>query len=268
MDRSQWRLAIEQVGGIALFARDAALAIVTFRFSWRDVLHQCDRIGVQSLTIVNVCAVFTGMVLALQTAYELQRFGAKLFVGRVVAVSFVRELGPVFSALMIAGRVGTGIAAEIGGMRIGRQIDALKVMGVDPMSVLVAPRIVAAMIILPMLTVVVLLLGIMAGLVVVQLQFNVSYDQYLNSTLAALSLEDIAWSLFKTFVFGLLVVLISCYLGYYAKGGTTGVGKATTRAMVTSSICILVSDFIITKLGQSPIISKISSQLQDQLSRG
>ena len=251
MTLSQWRRALGELGGWALFSRRAVAAIFGGRYRFRDVIHHADRIGVQSLTIINVCAVFTGMVLALQTAFELERFGAKLFVGRVVSVSFVRELGPVFTALMIAGRVGTGMAAELGGMRIHRQIDAMKVMGADPFALLIVPRLLATALILPFLTVIVLLMGIVAGLVVVQLQFGVNFFQYLASVREALSLGDLALSLIKTWIFGVLVTLISCYLGYHASGGSTGVGRSATRAMVACSITILVSDFIITKLGQS-----------------
>jgi len=214
----------------------------------RHILDQMDRTGVGSLTIVNVCAIFTGMVLTLQTAYGLSRFGVKGFISRIVALAFLREMGPVFTALMVAGRVGSGIAAEIGSMVVTEQVDALRAMGADPVRHLVVPRVAATTIMVPVLTVIADLFGIVSGLVVAMLFAGITPHLYLtNVREAATFFGDMMGGVAKAVFFGAAIGLISCFIGLRTARGTEGVGRSTTIAMVACAYAILISDFLMTK---------------------
>jgi phospholipid/cholesterol/gamma-HCH transport system permease protein len=212
------------------------------------VLEEIESIGIRSLTVVNVIALFTGMVLALQTAYALSRFGAKGFIGVVVAISLVREIGPVFTGIMVAGRVGSGIAAEIGSMKVTEQIDAIRVMGANPVKKLVVPKLIAAIVALPLLTVVADILGILGGLFISVMELQVNSYYYFTTILDTIALQDVASGIGKTFFFGLIIAVVGCHQGMTTTGGTVGVGRATTSTVVISSILILVSDFFLTKI--------------------
>ena len=231
--------------------------VVARPFYWRDTLTQMDRMGVGSLPILLLTGLFTGMVLALQSAVALQRFGADIYVGNLVAASMVRELGPVLAALIFAGRVGSGIAAELGSMRVTEQIDALQSFGTDPIKKLVTPRLLAGLIMVPMLTIVTDAVGILGGLLVSVVNLQVPADAYLRGvwgTLAASGFifgffpKDFVGGLLKPLVFGGMIALTGSYYGLAARGGTEGVGTATTRAVVTSSILILMVDYFLTQL--------------------
>lgn len=226
-------------------------------FYWRDTLTQMDRMGVGSVPILLLTGLFTGMVLALQSAVSLQRFGADIYVGALVSASMVRELGPVLAALIFAGRVGSGIAAELGAMRVTEQIDALQSFGTDPIKKLVTPRILAGLIMVPLLTVMTDAVGIFGGLLVSVYRIQVPADAYLRgvwSTLAQSGFlvgvfpRDFVSGLVKPLVFGGLIALTGCYYGLSAEGGTEGVGTATTRAVVTASILVLAVDYFLTQL--------------------
>jgi phospholipid/cholesterol/gamma-HCH transport system permease protein len=212
------------------------------------ILQEIESIGINSMTVVNVIALFTGMVLALQTAAALSRFGAKGFIGVVVALSLVREIGPVFTGLMVAGRVGSGIAAEIGSMKVTEQIDAIRVMGANPVKRLVVPKLIATIVALPLLTVVADALGIVGGLLISVMEFQVTSYYYFTTILEKISVQDVASGIGKTFFFGLIIAIIGCYQGMTTTGGTVGVGRATTTTVVVSSILILVTDFFLTKI--------------------
>jgi phospholipid/cholesterol/gamma-HCH transport system permease protein len=240
--------AIEYLGDLAQLAGQILTGSVTRPFYSTEVLHQMDEIGVKSVSITGITALFTGMVLALQTAYSLAAFGGKLFVGRVVSLSLVRELGPVLTALMVAGRVGSGITAEIGSMVVTEQVDALRSMAISPVRRLVIPRALATILMLPVLTALADVLGILGGLGIAIVELQMTMQDYLTSIWSQLQISDIGSGLGKTFFFGFEVALIGCANGLRVQGGAAAVGQATTRTVVFASICILVSDFFLTKL--------------------
>jgi phospholipid/cholesterol/gamma-HCH transport system permease protein len=209
---------------------------------------QMDAIGVGSLNIVILTGLFTGMVLALQTALSLETFGAKNYVGRVVALSMIRELGPVLTALMVAGRVGSGIAAELGSMIVTDQINAMRAMGSDPLRKLVVPRLLAAIITVPLLTILSDTVGLIGGWLISTLVLKISGGLYFQSSIDALTFEDILGGLIKPVVFGYIIAMVGCYMGLQTTGGTQGVGRSTTQSVVICSVLVLASDFIMTKI--------------------
>jgi len=221
---------------------------VTRPFYSTEVLNQMDELGVKSVSITGITALFTGMVLALQTAYSLEAFGGKMFVGRVVSLSLVRELGPVLTALMVGGRVGSGITAELGSMTVTEQVDALRAMAISPVRRLVVPRLIATIFMMPVLTSIADLLGILGGLGIAVLELQMTAQDYITSIWQQLQISDICSGLAKTVFFGLEIAAIGCYNGLRVEGGAASVGQATTRTVVFASICVLVSDFFLTKL--------------------
>jgi len=212
------------------------------------VIAQFEQIGVRSLSIVAITSLFIGMVLALQTAYSLEAFGGKQFVGRIVSLSLVRELGPILTALMVAGRVGSGITAEIGSMTVTEQVDALRSMAISPTRRLVVPRVLAVVIMMPVLTAIADLLGIIGGLGIAVLEIGMTAQDYITSIWQQLAISDIFSGLGKTVFFGFEIAAIGCYNGLQVEGGAAAVGRSTTRTVVLASISILVSDFFLTKL--------------------
>jgi phospholipid/cholesterol/gamma-HCH transport system permease protein len=213
-----------------------------------EIMAQMDSLGVGSLSIVVLTGMFTGMVLALQSAASLDVFGARPYVGRLVCVSIVRELGPVLTALMVTGRVGSGMAAELGSMVVTQQIDALRVLGTDPMRRLVAPRIFAGITMVPILTVISDMLGIFGGGLISIFSLKLSWEYYWRTVGGALGINDVIMGLTKPVVFGFLLASVGCHMGLRTRGGTQGVGVATTRSVVVGSVLILASDFFMTKL--------------------
>jgi phospholipid/cholesterol/gamma-HCH transport system permease protein len=226
-------------------------------FYGQDVVQQMDEIGVRSLAIVLLTGLFTGMVLALQSSVQLRTFGATMYIGNLVAGSMIRELGPVLAGLMVAGRVGSGIAAQLGSMRVTEQIDALNTLGTDPIKKLVTPRVLAALIMLPVLTVINDVVGIIGGNIIATFVVGLPASQYWRTvwdqiagggfTLRYIP-NDFIQGLVKPFVFGGIISITACYFGLATTGGTEGVGQATTRTVVTSSILILVTDYFITQI--------------------
>lgn len=239
---------LDTLGGIAELAGSAIAGSIRKPFYIQEILHQMDETGVRSLGITNITALFTGAVLALQTAYSLAAFGGKLFIGRVVSLSLVRELGPVLTALMVGGRVGAGITAEIGSMAVTEQVDALRAMAVSPVKRLVTPRLIAIVVMLPLLTALADLLGILGGLAIAVWELQMTASFYFNSIWNQLKIADITSGLGKTVFFAFEIALIGCYNGLTVQGGAAAVGRATTRTVVVASISILVSDFFLTKL--------------------
>ena len=213
-----------------------------------EVLAQMDSLGVGSLAIVVMTGMFTGMVLALQSSATLDVFGARNYVGRLVCVSMVRELGPVLTALMVTGRVGSGMAAELGSMVVTQQIDALRVMGTDPVRRLVAPRIGAALVMIPILTIISNALGIFGAGLISVFSLKLSWVYYWRSVGSALGVNDVIMGLSKPVVFGFILASVGCYMGLSTRGGTQGVGVSTTRSVVVGSVLILVTDFFLTKV--------------------
>jgi phospholipid/cholesterol/gamma-HCH transport system permease protein len=217
-------------------------------FYFRDLVEQIDVIGLGSLTVVLLTGVFTGAVLALQSGMTLDQFGARPFVGRLISASMIKELGPVLTALMLAGRVGSGIAAELGSMVVTEQVAALRALGTDPMRKLVVPRVLAGFIMCPILTVVANTVGMLGGWVIAVTQLRVSSGVYWSSVVEGLFIQDVWMGLIKPFFFGFVIVTIGCHVGLRTSGGTQGVGRSTTNAVVATSVVVLVVDFFVTRL--------------------
>jgi phospholipid/cholesterol/gamma-HCH transport system permease protein len=238
----------EELGDFALLSGAVLASVLRRRFPWRELLLQFEALAVRSAPLVVVTSVFTGMVLALQTAYSLTRFGAKPYVGSIVGLAIVRELGPVLAALMLGGRAGAGIASELGSMKVTEQVDAIRAMGADPVQKLVLPRVFATTFGLPLLTIFSITVGIAGGMLVAQAQFGITSDFYLQTVTGVVRVSDFVSGVAKTLVFGWAIGMVGCYVGLATEGGTVGVGRATTRAVVVSSIVVLVADFFLTKL--------------------
>ena len=226
----------------------AFLAMILPRYEFGRWIDEMEQIGVRSLGVAAITTTFTGMVMALQTALSLPSLGIKYYIGTVVSKSLVRELSPVLTALVVGGRIGAGMTAEIGTMKVTEQIDALRSMASDPVKKLVAPKLAATLIMLPALTILGDMLGIFGGLVVAVLQLDLAPGLYLNDVLGALTINDVASGIGKSFFFGYFIAIIACYNGLTAEGGADGVGRATTNTVVSASILVLVSDFFLTKL--------------------
>jgi phospholipid/cholesterol/gamma-HCH transport system permease protein len=222
--------------------------LVTRPFYRRDIIEQLDVIGIGSLTVVVLTGLFTGMVLALQSGLTLDQFGARSVVGRLVSASMVKELGPALTALMVTGRVGSSIAAELGSMVVTEQIAALRALGTDPIRKLVLPRVVAGTLMLPVLTIISDAVGIVGGMVISVTQLKVAATIYWSNVVEGLYMDDLWMGLIKPVVLGFALVTIACHVGLRAHGGTQGVGRATTNAVVGASVVVLALDFILTKL--------------------
>jgi len=245
---SQAKSYLRALGSYALLVWSIAIDIYRHGLDIREIAKHIVAIGIRSLPIVLLTAVFTGMVLALQTAYGLQRFGAKNYVGNLVGLALARELGPVLTAVMVCGRVGAGIAAELASMVVTEQVDAIRALGGDPIRRLVTPRFVAGVISMPLLAGSALLVGIGGGAVVAVGELGISAHQYYRSYLYAVQIRDVVDGLIKSFAFGGIVVSIACYKGLACRGGTEEVGRTTTSAVVTGSLAVFVSNYFITKL--------------------
>ncbi len=214
----------------------------------KDIFAQMYKIGVLSLPIVFLVSLFTGMVLALQSAYQLTKMNAQIYISSLVALSVVRELGPVLTALIIAGRVGASITAELGTMKVTEQIDALQTMAANPVKYLVVPRFLALCIMLPLLTVYADFIGIIGGYLIGVYKLLIGPTIYIKMTFDTLVLKDLFTGLTKSFVFAVIVCIVSCYEGFRTKGGAEGVGKSTTLSVVTSFILIIAADCLFTAL--------------------
>ena len=226
----------------------AARGTVSRPFYARDVMEQIDIIGLGSLTVVVLTGFFTGAVLALQSGMTLDQFGARPFVGRLISASMIKELGPVLTALMLAGRVGSGIAAELGSMMVTEQISALRALGTDPIRKLVVPRVLAGFIMCPILTVVSNAVGLTGGWLIALTELRVPSGVYWASVVQGLYIQDVWMGLIKPVFLGFVIVTIGCHVGLRTSGGTQGVGRATTNAVVAASVVVLVVDFFLTRL--------------------
>ena len=235
-------------GAVAIFATEAVTHLFRPPLYGRLLLRALAEIGWFSLPVVALTAVFTGMVLALQSYTGFARFNAQGAVANVVVISITRELGPVLAAPMVAGRIGASFAAEIGTMRVTDQIDALTTLSTNPMKYLVAPRLLAGAIAMPLLVVVADILGVMGGWLIGTQQLGFSSGAYLKATFDYLQAWDVFSGLIKAAVFGFIVALMGCWFGYTSGGGAQGVGRATTSAVVASSILILASDYVLTAI--------------------
>lgn len=212
-----------------------------------DMVQQADLIGVGSLPIVVLIGFFTGAVLAVQSANTLQRFGSLALIGQLVSLSMVRELGPVLTGILVAGRNSSGMASEIGSMAVTEQIDAMRALGTDPMKKLVTPRVVSTVFMLFFLTILSDLVGLAGGLMVAKLLLNLDAREYWNNAWQSLVFEDVFMGLVKPVLFGFIIATVGCFYGITARGGTQGVGRATTQAVVAASVLIVVVNFFTTQ---------------------
>lgn len=224
----------------------------------REIVLQMDRIGVGSLTIILLTGFFTGAVLGIQSESALRRYGAVSITGQLVAMTLVRELAPVLAALMLAGRIGSGIASELGSMMVSEQVNAMRAMGTDPTRKLVTPRMIATVLMLPFLTIVCAAAGMFGGWLIARFKLLISSTQYWSDALGALEFSDVFGTLLKPVVFGFIIAMTGCWVGLQTSGGTEGVGRATTHAVVSSSILVITADFFLNNfiISVAPYINR------------
>ena len=239
---------LQVIGRLVLFAGEGLRPAFSPPWYRRQILHQMIEIGYYSLPVIGLTAIFTGAVLALQSYSGFSRFSAESSIPIVVVLSITRELGPVLAGLMVAGRIGAAIAAEIGTMRVSEQIDALTTLSTNPYKYLVFPRLIAGLLMMPCLVLVADIIGVMGGYMVSVHKLGFSAGPYITNTLKLLEFKDVFSGLVKAAAFGFIISLMGCYHGYHSRGGAQGVGAATTNAVVSASILILLSNYFITEL--------------------
>ncbi len=238
----------EHLGDVMLLTIRAAKSIGKRPFELRSTLQQLESLGVKSMGIVAVTSLFIGMVMTIQFAFGLRRFGGVEYIPRVIILSFCRELAPTLTAVIVGGRIGSGMAAEVGAMNVTEQVDAIRALGADPAKKLVLPRVLAAIIVMPLLSVYALALGTAGAILICSLQYDIKPNLFISSSLEAVRLGDFFAGLAKTPFFGFLIAIIGCHFGLRTQGGTEGVGLSTTRTVVAVSIAILIADFFLTKV--------------------
>lgn len=238
----------QTIAGLSLFAADFFKSVFFPPYEFAEIKKHMDELGVKTLPIVSVTGFIIGLVLAMQSQPVMARFGAESFLPGMVALSVVRELGPVITALIFAGRVSSGIGAELGSMRVTEQIDAMEVSAINPFKFLVETRVLACTFILPMLTVYVIFLAIIGGYIAIFLSQGINFQLYTNAVVNSLEFSDVIPGIAKTFFFGFIVGIVGAYKGYNAENGTVGVGNASTSAVVISSLLILLFDMVLGKI--------------------
>lgn len=239
---------VRYAGGVSILTGETLFWIPMPPSRKRQIFEQMSKIGIGSLPIVSMISLFTGMVLALQSAYQMQKLSAEMYIASLVALSMARELGPVLTALIVAGRIGASITAELGTMKVTEQIDALQTLATNPVKYLVVPRFLALIIMLPLLTIYSDIIGIFGGYIISTLKLNISHAMYMKNTWDPLKYKDVFTGLVKSFFFGVIICIIACYEGMTAEGGAEGVGRSTTSSVVTSFILIITSDCFFTAL--------------------
>ncbi len=249
----QLLLFLAQLSRVSSLAADTAhwTFVAPFKgkgLRWKSAVEQMVRIGYESIPIVTLIAFFVGLIIAMQSAYQLERFGATIYVANLVAVSITRELSPLLTAIVIAGRSGSAITAEIGTMKVSEEIDALQTMGFNPIKFLVVPKTLAMTVMLPTLTVIADFLGILGGYAISMATLRVTSARYVNQTMVSLTFQDLFSGLVKSVFFALIISMIGCYEGFNVKGGAEGVGKSTTRSVVASIFLIIAADVFFTGL--------------------
>ncbi|MBU1862666.1 MAG: ABC transporter permease [Candidatus Omnitrophica bacterium] len=237
-----------EAGGISILFAKTLYSMATAAWRRSHIMDQMNKIGVTSLPLVLLTALFTGMVLALQSAYQLRTFNAVRYTAGLVSLSIIRELGPVLTAMVVAGRVGASITAELGTMKVTEQIDALVSLGTDPIKYLVVPRFIAAVLMLPLLTVYADFIGMFGGYIVAVLKLDIGSSLYIRDSFDVLIFKDVFTGLIKSFAFGAIIAIVGCYQGFRTSGGAEGVGKATTISVVTSLVLIIASDCFFTAI--------------------
>jgi phospholipid/cholesterol/gamma-HCH transport system permease protein len=239
---------VEHMGGIGQLTARTAASLMRRPLEIHATIYQIESLGVRSLGIVAVTSVFIGMVMTIQFAYGLQRFGGIEYIPRVIVLSFLRELGPTLTAIIVGGRIGSGMAAEVGAMNVTEQVDAIRALGGDPAKKLVLPRVVAAMIVMPFLSMFADALGTLGALFVSALEYDIRPRLFMQSALETVLLHDLFSGLAKTPIFGFIIAIVGCHFGLGTRGGTEGVGQSTTRTVVVVSIAILVADYFLTRV--------------------
>jgi len=239
---------VHYVGEMSILMAQTILLIPVRPMKRYRILEQARKTGISSFPIVSLIALFTGMILALQMAYQMQKLSSEIYIANLVAVALTRELAPVLTALIVAGRIGAAITAEIGTMTVTEQIDALETLATNPVKYLVVPRFLSLALMLPVLTVYADLIGILGGFLICVYKLNIGAQMYINMTIDALVVKDVVTGLIKTVFFGMIIALVGCYEGLKAKGGAEGVGRATTVSVVNSFILIIATDCFFTAL--------------------
>ena len=239
---------VRYTGGLSVLAGQTVFWIPVPPLRGRQLAEQMSKIGVDSLPIVSLISLFTGMVLALQSAYQMQKMSSEMYIASLVSLSMVRELGPVLTALVVAGRVGASITAELGTMKVTEQIDALETLATNPIKYLVVPRFLALFIMLPLLTIYADMIGILGGYVIGVFKLRITPKMYMRMTYQPLVFKDIFTGLIKAVVFGMIIAIVACFQGMRTEGGAEGVGKSTTQSVVISFIMIIAADCFITAL--------------------
>jgi len=238
----------EHMGDIGVLTGRSARSLVKRPLEISATVYQIDALGVSSLGIVAVTSIFIGMVMTIQFAFGLQRFGGLEYIPRVIVLSFLRELGPTLTAVIVGGRIGSGMAAEVGAMNVTEQVDAIRALGGDPAKKLVLPRVVAAIIVMPLLSIFADVLGTLGAMGVCQFEYQIRPLLFLQTALESVTLSDLVSGLAKTPVFGFIIAIVGCHFGLTTRGGTEGVGQSTTRTVVAVSIAILVADYFLTRI--------------------
>jgi phospholipid/cholesterol/gamma-HCH transport system permease protein len=239
---------LEKLGQVSILTRETIRQALRRPFELSALLEQIESIGVRSMSVVVLTAIFSSMVITIQFAFQLARFGAKEWAGNAVGVTLARELGPVMTALMVGGRVGAGIAAELGSMSVTEQVDAVRALGADPVKKLVVPRVLATLLVLPLMSSIAVVLGVIAGGFIASLEPDVSFDYFMSAALRSTTIKDFFSGMVKTLFFAFNISIVACHLGLSTRNGTVGVGRATTETVVVTSVVTLVSDFLLTKL--------------------
>lgn len=239
---------LAHLGAMTMMLAQAVSFILRRRVNLRDTIEQMKRIGVESLPMVSITGFATGMVLVVQIGDQFVKMGAETYVGGVVALALARELSPILTSIVVAGRIGSAMAAEIGTMRVTEQIDALETLAVSPVRYLVVPRLIAGVAMLPLLTIFSNLIGMIGGLLVATAQFHMSTVSFVESIKAQLLVSDILGGLLKATIFGLIIATVGCYRGFITRGGAEGVGESTTGSVVTAIVIILVSNYFLAVL--------------------
>ena len=244
---SQTLAALEFIGGFSTLSWEIFRNLFTAPFYFRQTIQQIFTLGVRSFLLVLVTGLATGSVMALQFGFGLEKFGGKLYVPNIVALAILREMGPVFTSLLLAGRIGSGIAAEVASMKVTQQIDAIRALGTNPVKRIVIPRLLAAIIALPVLTLFSDYIAIFGAMLVAHYELNINSEFFLTKAVETLHIADLLTGMAKTIVFAFFIAVTACWKGLNTKGGTQGIGNTTTWVVVVSSIFIMISDFFLTK---------------------
>jgi len=239
---------LTDLGDVALLSWNALRAIARRPLEIEPTIYQIESLGVRSVGIVAVTSIFIGMVMTIQFAYGLERFGGVEYIPRVIVLSFLRELGPTLTAVIVGGRIGSGMAAEVGAMNVTEQVDAIRALGGDPAKKLVLPRLVASMIVMPFLSIFADTLGTLGAIFVSWSEYDIRPALFMQTSLESVRLVDLFSGLAKTPVFGFIIAIVGCHFGLTTTGGTEGVGQSTTRTVVVVSIAILVADYFLTRI--------------------